>query len=156
MILLGIAIGILSIIGIVYLRIVTTFFHELGHAIPALFFTKGDVNISVGSYGFGKSNLKLKIGRLKIRLNFNIWQLNIGMCAHEGIRNDVKTLLIILGGPLVSLLSGFILLYFILGTSLNEGVKFVFAILFVSAIIDFVVNIIPRRASIEAYNGRII
>ena len=61
----GILLGIIWISGIIFMRSITTFFHEMGHAIPALLFTqKEKVNVFVGTYGDISNSLQLNFGRL--------------------------------------------------------------------------------------------
>ena len=50
-VLLGVLIGIASLLGIMGSRLITTFIHETGHAMSALLLTNGNVEMYVGSYG---------------------------------------------------------------------------------------------------------
>ena len=47
----GILIALFGLALIIVIKLSTTFFHEMGHAIPALIFTKKPVSVYVGSYG---------------------------------------------------------------------------------------------------------
>lgn len=106
----GLLIAILTIVGIVYSRLITTFFHELGHAIPALAFSSKQVTMYVGSYGNPDKSWTLSLGRLKMILSFNIWDLQLGLCTHSGKLSNTQSLIIIFGGPLLSLIFAAILI----------------------------------------------
>ena len=57
---------ILLFIGVALIsRSVTTFVHEMGHAIPSLFFTKEEVIVCVGSYGDVSHSLRIKTWEVK-------------------------------------------------------------------------------------------
>ncbi len=156
MVVVGILIALLAIIGIVFSRLITTFFHELGHAIPALLFSDGDVEMYVGSYGNPKNTWSVKIGRLNLHTSFNIWELQLGLCAHRASQSTFNTLIIILGGPLMSLILALILLYGLASPQYDDGVKFVMAIFMLSSFFDFIVNIVPREIPIRLHDGSMI
>jgi len=154
--LIGIFIAIAWIIGFVFSRIITTFFHEMGHAIPSLMYTQGPVKIHLGSYGDEKNSLKFNWGRLQTILNFNIFNWNIGMCSHEGTKNMRHIFWITLWGPLFSLLFGGLLLFLILNNDYSDGVITILTVFILAAVVDFVVNMIPRSTEIVNDNGETI
>ncbi len=150
----GILMGITWIGGIVFMRSFTTFFHEMGHAIPALLFTKKEkVNVFVGTYGDISNCLQLNFGRLALYLKLNIFNWRIGLCTHGGVNRFLPQLIIILGGPIASLLIALTAFYFIINGGYSQG-WIVFIVFFlISAIIDFIVNIDPSHTPIKLYNG---
>ena len=65
-ILTGILFALVAILVIILIKQSTTFFHEMGHAIPALIFTKKSVTVYIGSYGDISKTTQFKLGRLTI------------------------------------------------------------------------------------------
>lgn len=153
MIFIGILIAGLSILGIIFSRLITTFFHELGHAIPALMFCKGEVKMYVGSYGNKKNSRTIRLGRLTSILRFNIWDLQLGLCTHQAANSKLKALIILVGGPFLSLLIGVSLLLLLFSNSMSDGAKFVASIFMISSFWDFIINIIPNNSPVQLYDG---
>lgn len=82
---------------------ISTFLHELGHCLAVLAFKKENVKVTLGH---GKMNASFTIRRLHIRFNgFAPW---IGfMNVEEGVTlTKTISLLLSVGGPLVSLVLG--------------------------------------------------
>jgi len=152
----GILLGIGWIGGIILMRSITTLFHELGHALPALVFTKREkVNVFVGTYGDLSNSLQLSLGRLVLYLKLNVFNWRIGLCTHAGIRGLIPQVLVILGGPLASLLIASIAFYVIITKNFAE-IWVVFIVFFlISAIIDFIVNVDPSHTPIKLYNNAV-
>lgn len=143
-------------LGMVLLsRIITTTIHELGHAIPALLFTDKEVVMHVGSYGDTKDSFLLSIGRLKSYFKFNLVQLNMGLCMHQNIPNIAKTMMITLGGPFNSLLFALTLIVVIVNNNFSDGVVTLIALFALSAIWDFLINLIPTTQPTLLANGRV-
>lgn len=139
------------------LRSITTFFHEMGHAIPALLFTEGPVTVFVGSYGDISKSVKVNINRLTIFFQFNLFDWKMGMCQHEGKSLKIwQYFLIVLGGPVASLIIAIPLLVVLISGRLSDlwiGMSMVF---FLAALIDFFVNIYPASNGITLYDGSVI
>ena len=156
MIIEGILIALLGIALVLLTRSITTFFHELGHALPALLFTESDVTVYVGSYGDISKSLFLDYGRLKFYLTFNVFGWNIGMCTHKPTKDFQKDLFIILGGPLMSLAISLFLLNAIRNYGLDEGTIFILAIFMASTFWDFCVNIYPSASPMQMHDGAVV
>lgn len=154
-ILLGALIALLGIGIVLISRSITTFFHELGHALPALLFTEKEVTIYVGSYGDVSDSLRLQSGRLTIYLRFNFLAWNLGLCTHEGARVFWQAMVIILGGPLASLLLALSLINYWSNSQVSESVIMILAIFTTSAIWDFIINLIPRKAAMQVHDGSV-
>lgn len=116
-----------------------TITHELGHALPALIFTKDNVKITLG-----KRNKKTK--------QFNLGKINIefmGFSPFTGFiycnsnkLNKIQNIIISIGGPVVSLIIGIILLII----SRNISYSFLKQSAVFSAyyhIYQFIITIIP-------------
>lgn len=58
-------------ISLLISKFINTFFHEMGHALPALKYTEGDVNVNVGSYNdFEDRKPVYENDRLKIYFSY--------------------------------------------------------------------------------------
>jgi len=155
-ILLGIGIAILGLLGVVMIRLSTTFFHEMGHAIPALLFTKKSVKVYIGSYGDISNTMSFSIGRLIMYFKWNIFDWKLGMCQHEGVLdNTMKSVLIILGGPVASLLVSLPLIWNIRTLEQNELLFFGSLIFIAAACLDLIVNLYPFHSPILMHDGSI-
>ena len=145
---------ILLLMGVALIsRSVTTLVHELGHAIPSLLFTKEEVIVCVGSYGDVSHSLALSLGRLRIFLKFNFLDWNIGLCSHQGTSGFWKTLIVIVGGPVASLLLAITLILLILSNDFSDTTIVVFTFFILSSIWDFAVNIYPVSTPFYLFNG---
>lgn len=153
MVLLGILIGIIGILVVLSVRSITTFFHELGHAIPSLFFTNDRVDVYVGSYGDISKSWQFDIGRLRFYLTYKVWGWDLGMCVSKGAEYYVQQMIIVLAGPLMSLSIATILMYFLIVLDSPPVWKGLYLIIFLSTVWDFFVNIIPSRYPVQLHDG---
>lgn len=152
----GLFLGIVWVLGIIFLRSITTFFHEMGHALPALLFTKKEkVNVLVGTYGDISNCLQINLGRLALYLKLNVFNWRIGLCTHGQVKGLLPKLLVILGGPIASVLIGGIALYIILAKDFSQGWLIFGVLFFISAVFDFLVNIDPSHTPIKLYDGSV-
>ena len=149
--------GVLGIILILFIiRPFTTFIHELGHAIPALFFTQEEVLIYIGSYGDTDKSISLKIGRLAILFRYKITEWQLGVCWHGRTPKIIQNFLIVLGGPVFSLILGIICYFLIQQNKDHFFYTFLLAALLVSGILDFVINMIPKDHPLELHDGNLV
>ncbi len=152
----GILYALIGLLLIIVIKLSTTFFHEMGHAIPALLFTQKNVQVYVGSYGNISKTTNFELGRLKIYFKWNLLDWKMGMCRHEEVpKKTWQNVLIILGGPIASLI---IALPILLNLRAIEPypVPFLIAIVFIAAAFyDFVVNMIPTSSPIKMHDGSI-
>jgi tetratricopeptide (TPR) repeat protein len=135
-------------------RLLTTLFHELGHAIPAMIFTREKVTAFLGSYGdIGKSkSIKLN-NRFRIFFVLNPLKWRGGMVKHSPNNlTTFKTLIILLLGPLFSLILGSAALWIVYSFDLNGFLKLFTLLFFLSAIFDLR-NIYPNEKPILLYDG---
>ena len=60
---------------VAFIRPLTIILNELGHGIPSLLFTKGEVKIFIGSYGNTDKGISFKLVKLKffIALKLPLW-----------------------------------------------------------------------------------
>lgn len=153
MIFVGILGGVFVILIILLTRSVTTLIHELGHALPSLAFTDEDVTIYVGSYGDIQRSTKIKIGRLTSYLTLNMLGWNLGLCSHKPSNRVWKEMIIVLGGPLFSVLLALPLIYFLRNYEVNQYLRFVMGVYAVSAFWDLFVNLLPDKNPMVLHDG---
>ena len=155
-IVLGIGIAILSLLGVVLIKLSTTFFHEMGHAIPALLFTKKSVKVYIGSYGDISNTFFLSLGRLKLYFKWNIFDWKLGMCQHEGgLDSTLKNVLIIIGGPIASLFVSIPFILSLRSIQQNELLFFISVVFIAAAIYDLIVNLFPFKSPILMHDGSV-
>lgn len=147
----GIAVG--GILLVVLLRSLTTLFHEMGHAVPALLFTREKVEVFVGSYGDLSNSLQLNLGRLKLYLKWNPFDWKLGMCRHSGGMAIWQHLITILGGPLASTLIATVAIFLLTQEGVSDVWLGLAAIFAGAALIDLFVNLAVSDGGIQMYDG---
>ncbi len=147
---------LLWIVLVLLSRSITTFFHEMGHAIPALIFTDGPVIVYVGSYGDISKSIHLNLGRLTIYLKFNVVDWKIGLCSHKSSGYLIPELITILGGPLMSIIISVLLILYMVRNGASDTMAFIFGVFILSAIWDFIVNIYPGKSPLYLHDGSFI
>jgi tetratricopeptide (TPR) repeat protein len=86
-------------------RPIAVLFHELGHAIPGLIYSKGKVRVFVGTMGNPKGMWKVNLGRLEINFKYAAYHRSGGVCYFDDEKISVnKRIVRIAGGPFMSLL----------------------------------------------------
>ncbi|MEM9919822.1 MAG: tetratricopeptide repeat protein [Bacteroidota bacterium] len=149
----GVIFACVAMLAILLLRSLTTLFHELGHALPALQFSSGEVVVYIGTYGDVSNSFQWQSGRLRIYFRINMLDWKIGMCQHQGIENWWHRFWVIIGGPTASLLLSIpLLLWMVYGGLSTVGIV-VLSIFILAATLDFFVNIIPFSSSITMHDG---
>lgn len=152
----GVLIAALGLLMVMIIRLVTTFFHEMGHAIPALLFTDKPVEVYIGSYGDISKTLQLHFGRLKMFLKVNIFEWQIGLCRREGkVESIWKKALIIIGGPIASLIISIPLIYKLKEFQSQELIFFFMIVFIGAAIVDLCVNLYPFSSPMKMHDGGI-
>ena len=151
----GIAIAIFGILSVLIVRSFTTLVHEYGHALPALLFTQEKVDVYVGSYGNIDNSLVFKLGRLTIYFKFNMLNWNIGMCRHRSARYLYQEFIIVLGGPVASILLSIPLIILFQKEGLHDIWRFLIPIFALSAVYDFFVNMIPMNTPMRMHDGAV-
>ena len=148
---IDIAFNFLAILVIVQLA---TLFHELGHALAGLIFTKEDVNILLGKRRSKRKLRKLVLGRLVINFN-GIDPLTGFSWLDESRLTKFQRLVFYAGGPLVSLLMG--LTFYLIGRNIDHQVMSRIAQLFSSwLLVQFLFTAIPLEypAWFAGYGGQ--
>ncbi len=137
-------------------RPVTVFVHELGHVIPSLLLTNNEVEMYLGSYGNPLEGGLIKISRLHIFYNYNPVLWTHGLCTQKELTVSLtKNFIIILLGPLISLIFGFAVCYLLILNFEDGRVRFFGVMILVSSLLDFYQNIKPNEKPVMLYNGSI-
>lgn len=148
-------IAIIGILSVLVVRSLTTLMHEYGHALPALLLTNGKVDVYVGSYGNIDNSLIFRLGRLTTYFKFNMFNWNIGMCQHQGAANLWQRFVIVLGGPIASVLLTIWLVFGLPNEGMSEMWWFFVTIFGMSAVYDFFINIIPFSTPMRMHDGTV-
>ncbi|MCR9248873.1 MAG: M50 family metallopeptidase [bacterium] len=136
-------------------RVLTTIPHELGHAIAGLLLTKEEIAIYIGSYGDPEEGLHFMLGRLKIHFKYNPVLWDHGLCVTEATQlSFIRTYIIVLAGPLASLLLAIVCLY-IFNLDVHGAIRLAALLFLVSSVIDFIQNIVPNEQPILLHDGSI-
>lgn len=133
----------------------TVILHELGHAIPALLFTKQKVTVYIGSYGETKKSLTFRVGLLEVWLKKSIfWKT--GLCqTSSNIVSFPKKFIFIVGGPLASLTFAVVGSYYVFGYDMHGALKMIMSFFTLAAAWDFFSNIIPNNHPTKLSNGNV-
>ena len=144
---------ILFIIFAMYVVIspLTVWFHELGHAIPAMLASGKEVTIYIGSYGNEKNSFNIRWGRMNMWVQPGVRKR--GLCIYpEGL--SLKMLIIsTLCGPLASLIVGVFTCYLIFSMNAHGLVKVISVVFMVSATVDLFMNLFPRKVKLAFAGG---
>lgn len=125
---------------------VLSFLHELGHAIPALIFTKDEVRINIGNYNLIK---KVKLKRLIINIYGykSIVDVYFAYVNWKPVESKFKSIIMIVGGPISSLCTS-IVLYLTLDTiQLSYLLLKIFNGMLLFSIGQFIVTALPMKYS---------
>ena len=118
--------------------------HELGHAIPALIFTEGDVSVNIGN-----SNLKkqIKLNRLLINIYGyrSIMDVSYGYINWKPIDSKLKSIIMIAGGPIASLFTSGLLYFSLYKIELSYLMIIVFNAMLLFSLGKFIVTILPMK-----------
>lgn len=92
------------LLGVTFFIVVTL--HELGHAVPALIMTRGDVIIYIGSYGSSSRSFRISMGRrLTLICKYNPLLWYRGCCFAPDYELSInQKIVFVAGGPLASLI----------------------------------------------------
>ena len=124
----------------------------MGHAIPALLFTKEKVEVYLGSYGEGV-NKPLVLGRLHMFFSLNLFNWKIGMARHKPIPGFWKNFFVILGGPIASSLIAGIFIFYIINNDLSQTSMALLSTFIIAAAGDFLVNMWPGDGAYQMHDG---
>jgi len=137
-------------------RPLTVFFHELGHAIPAILLTKQKVTIYIGSYGDPKKSIKFNIGIMEVYFRYNPFSWRLGLCIPSAKAISLnRQIIYTVTGPITSLIIAIVACYFAFTYDLHGFLKLFLVVFLGSAFFDLLVNLIPNETPIKLYDGKI-
>lgn len=138
--------GLLAVLRLVVWPLVILL-HELGHAVPALLFTRARVTIYLGSYGDRDHSWRMQVGLLEIY--WKKWSLywSGGLCvpSSQNMTTAQQQVIMLLGGVLVSLAVAALGFYGALVFDLHGSVKLFMFMLTLFAAFTLVTNLVPRE-----------
>lgn len=142
---------IYALVFIIFMPILVII-HEMGHAIPALIFTNGEVIINIGNSDCKK---QMKINRLVINVNSykSLIDVTYGYIYWEPIDRKLKSIMIIAGGPVSSLFISLLLFLYLNNTNLLYLPMIIFNAMFMFSFVQFMLTILPIKYKIRPYNG---
>lgn len=131
---------------------ILTLIHELGHAIPALIFSKENVTVNIGNSNLNK---QIKLNRLLINLNGYrcVVDVSYGYVNWSQVNNKIKLICMILGGPLTTLIVSILLYICLINVSLPFILMLVFNALFIFSAFQFLLTILPIKYFYNPYVG---
>jgi tetratricopeptide (TPR) repeat protein len=151
---------LISFIFVFFLRALIVILHELGHAIPAMLFTKQKVTVYIGSHGKPEKSFNFKIGLLEMWFNYKKFSWRNGVCIAEGNISVNKHLILILCGPLCSSIVALTLYYcFVPEFESSDSYVYMFSYyikFFLGfSILDLIVNLVPNSKPIILPDGSV-
>lgn len=129
----------------------TVWFHELGHAIPAMLASGKEVTIYIGSYGNEKNSFNIRWGRMNMWVQPGIRKR--GLCIYPETLSLKMLIISTLCGPLASLIVGLITCYLIFSMNAHGLVKLIAVVFMISATVDLFVNLFPRKVPLAFAGG---
>jgi tetratricopeptide (TPR) repeat protein len=137
-------------------RALTVLFHELGHAIPAIFLTKQTVRIYLGSHGDPKESVHIRLGLLDVWFKYNPLTWQLGLCVPTAEHVSInKQIIYTIAGPLASFVIAIIASYFAFAYDLNSYLKISLVVFLCSSIYDLFMNLTPKKSPIKLYDGKL-
>lgn len=145
---------LLSMLLYAVARPLVTLVHELGHGVPALLLTSSDVEVYVGSYGDAEGSFRIRLGRLKLFLKYNLSLWETGVCRFSSHPVSLNHhIAITLAGPLSALLLCLVFSLAVLSSSIPGGYKAVVWLFLGMSLCEFFYNLYPRSRPIRLHNG---
>lgn len=128
--------------------------HELGHALPALVFTKGVVSIYIGVPEQENIDPDRKLGRLHFWFAKSPLKWLGGYCVHGVTGSRWKTTVILLNGALFTFAIALAATYAVFFLDLHGFIKTLLMLLTVQAGIQIMTNLVPSRRRVLLPGGR--
>ncbi len=125
--------------------LLTVLLHELGHAIPILFMSKGTVSIYIGSMGDPGKSFRLRLGRLDLFCTYNplLWRYGICRPPAEPF-SAFAQIFYTLTGPLVSIGSTIGCWYLLSHLEAESMFKFFIECLLFFSFICILITLVPK------------
>ncbi|WP_147323462.1 zinc metalloprotease [Chitinophaga silvatica] len=143
-------------------KFLTVFFHELGHALPALKYSRMPVIIYIGSWGDPNGCIYLSSRNLDIYIKRNPLAWFRGLCMFDPEYLTLKQhIILVLAGPIFSFLVAGVATTIAILFDMHGSLKLISGLFLLSAIIDLFHNLYPRTIILSDYriirtDGRIL
>ncbi|PHI19521.1 hypothetical protein CEQ90_12545 [Lewinellaceae bacterium SD302] len=147
------------------MRLLTTFLHEMGHALPVLAFSDKPVEVFIGSYGEREGGFKparlgarsdgvATFGRLTLFFNTKLLSWQAGMCRFESLGLSRRQMAIILfGGPVASVLVAGIGFWAIVNFRFGDVFFVIVSAFLLSSLWDLFINLLPASFGNNRMHG---
>lgn len=148
--------GLLAILWLLVWPVVILL-HELGHAVPALLFTRAKVTVYLGSYGDRDHSWRMQAGLLEIY--WKKWSLYWpgGMCVPSSPdMTTAQQVIMLLGGVGVSVVLAAVGFYGALVLDLHGSIKLFMFMLTLFAAGTLVTNLVPRTINGMPNDGMLL
>ncbi|MDO7846783.1 hypothetical protein Q5H92_10475 [Hymenobacter sp. M29] len=147
--------GILLMIQLV-VQPLLVLLHELGHAVPALLFTRAKVTVYLGSYGDTANSWRTQIGLLEIYSKRSLfWRGGLCVPSSQNMTTPQQVIMV-LGGTVVSFAVAALGFYGVLLFDLHGSLKLFMFLLTLIAAVMLVTNLTPREHAGVASDGLIL
>ncbi|MES2277349.1 MAG: M50 family metallopeptidase [Bacteroidota bacterium] len=133
-------------------RFIIILLHELGHAIPAIIFTRKPAEIFIGSNGSGK-HVKVNLGKLTINLRLKFfYAMSGGLCYHSNNMKSYQHIIVLIAGSVFTALiaTGAIVVEF--NYDMHGSLKLLTMLIFISAISSLINNLYPKIKPVLIHN----
>ncbi|RZK45724.1 MAG: hypothetical protein EOO97_00605, partial [Pedobacter sp.] len=137
----------------------TVFFHEIGHAVALLLFTRKPVKVYVGSHGSVRKTVRLNLLVFTIWLHYNPfdWFRKGGLCIPAPVPvSRIQQLIITLSGPLASVLIACVSLYITFHYDLHGFLKLFFIAFVPAAAIDLFRGLYADPTPVKLDDGSMV
>lgn len=121
----------------------TVLIHELGHALPALMFTDGEVKVLVGADNTEEAKFKINLGRLKLYFIPLFSPVNAGLCMHGKVDKFYQNFIILVGGVSFTLTTAIVFALLVFNNSPSDFWKFSAYFFLALSAWQFVNNLYP-------------
>ncbi len=136
-------IALIIIVGLAFF--VTVTIHELGHAVPALLWTRDEVSIFIGSFGNPYESFHTKIGRIDFYCTYNplLWYKGCCLCSDDYLSINQRIWLVA-AGPIASILETVLTWLLIANLQQADFLRIVFGSLFVISLGATAYSVLPN------------
>jgi tetratricopeptide (TPR) repeat protein len=119
-------------------------FHEMGHAIPGMLFSRKPTIVFIGSYGNTKHAFKMRLGLLTIWLRYNPFKWSGGCSLIDEVNlTRGQKIVCVLGGPLFSVLMTLLICFIVFLLDMHGAIKLLCVFAAGYALVDLYKNLKP-------------
>ena len=130
--------------------------HELGHALPALIFTRANVEIYIGSSGEQDNSWRIRVGMLELYLKRRFpWTTGLCVSNLNGLPR-AQQILVVMGGVTVTVVVAVAGFWAALAFDLHGSIKLLLSLLVVFSLITLVTNLLPVERDGRASDGLVL